>query len=93
MSIPAIWEVIWGLVDLFPTLNRPHNTLRPKDRLSKKIIFTHFGAVTEAHIIPCKVLSKDSHPQMKILENFFRKLDLSEFLSDFNDYYMKKHLF
>ena len=85
MVIPAIWEVIWGLVDLFPTFNRPPNTFRPKDRHSKKIIFTNFQLLTEAAIIACKVLSKESHPQVKKLEIFFRKLDLSEFSSDSND--------
>ena len=40
-----------------------------------------------------KVLSKDLRPQVKKSEIFCHELDLSEFLSDFNDYYMKKHLF
>ena len=85
MSIPAIWEVIWGLVDLFPSFNRPPNTLRPKDRLSKKIIFAKFEVLTEAFIIESKVLSQQSVPQVKNSQNFFRKLDLNEFRSDFND--------
>ena len=71
MVIPAIWEVIWGLVDLFPTLDRPPNTYSPKDPLSKKIIFADFEHLTEAAIIACKVLSKGSHPQVKKLEKFF----------------------
>ena len=41
----------------------------------------------------CKVLSKESYPQVKKSENFLRKFDLSEFSLDFNDYYMKKYLF
>ena len=93
MVIPAIWDVIWGPTNLLLTFNRPPNTLSPKDRLSKKIIFTDFEVFTEAHIIACKVFSKESHPQVKNLENFFRKFDLREFSSDFNDYYMQKHLF
>ena len=88
-----IWDVILGPTNLFLTFNPPPNTLSPKDRLSKKIIFTKFEVVTEAAIIASKVLSKESHLQVKKLENYFRKLDLSEFSSDFNDYYMKKHLF
>ena len=71
MVILAIWDVIWGPTNLFPTLDRPPNTLTPKDRLSKKIIFTDFEVLTEAHIIGYKVLSKESHPQLKNLENFF----------------------
>ena len=71
MIIPAIWDVIWGLVDLFPTFNRPPNTFRPKDQHSKKIIFTHFQPLTETAVIACKVLSKESHPQVKNLKNFF----------------------
>ena len=79
MVILAIWDIIWGPTNLFPTLDRPPNTLRPKDRLSKKIIFTNFGDLTEAVIIASKVLSKQSVPQVKNSQNFFRKLDLSEF--------------
>ena len=94
MRIPAIWEVIWGLIDPFPSSDRPPNTLKPKDRHSEKIIFSNFEPLTEAHIITCKVLSKERHPQMKNFGNFFfRKLDLSEYASDFNDYHMKKYLF
>ena len=87
------WDVIWGPTNLFPTLDGPLNSLTPKDRLSKKIIFTDFEVLTEAHIIGCKVLNKESRPQVKKLEIFFRKLDLSEFSSDSNDYCLKWHLF
>ena len=71
MSIPAIWEVIWGLVDLFPSFNRPPNTLRSKDRLSKNITFAKFDVPTEAVVIASKVLSKQSVPQVKNSQNFF----------------------
>ena len=70
MVIPAIWDVIWGPTSLFPTFNRPPNTLSPKDRLSKKIILAYFGPLTEAAIMACKVLSKELRPQVKNLENF-----------------------
>ena len=71
MVIPAIWDVIWGLVDLFPSFDRPPNTLTPKYRHSKKIIFTNFQLLTEAAIIACKVLSKERHSQVKIGKAFF----------------------
>ena len=38
------------------------------------------------------LVRKATHKQ-KIRKSFFRKLDLSEFLPDFNDFYMKKYLF
>ena len=33
ISIPAIWDVIWGQTNLFPTSDRPPNPLSRKDRL------------------------------------------------------------
>ena len=71
MVIPAIWNVIWGLTNLFQTFNRPSNTFTPKDRLSKKIIFTKFEVLIEAVIIAGKVLSKESHSQVNNCEIFF----------------------
>ena len=76
-------------------LDRPPTTLSRKDRLSKNWILSCFWLSQKAFYNTCKVFSKESHPQVKKLEKFFffRKLDLSKFSSDFNDYYMKKHLF
>ena len=38
------------------------------------------------------LVRKITHKQ-KMRKSFSRKLDLSEFLPDFNDFYMKKYLF
>ena len=81
ISIPATWDVIWGQNNPFLTLDRPPNFLIQKDRVLK------------AFYSKTKVLSKESHPQVKKLETFFREFDLSEFWSDFIDYYMKRYLF
>ena len=35
VSIPAIWNVIWGQTNLFPIRNRPPNSLSPKYQASK----------------------------------------------------------
>ena len=69
--MPAIWDVIWGQTNPFLILDRPPNTLSPKDRLSKEILFSDFEVLTEAHIIHGKVLSKENHPQVKNQEHFF----------------------
>ena len=71
MVIPAIWDVIWGQTNRFPSLDRPPNPFSSKDRLSKKIISTLFEPLTEGAVIACKVLSKEVHPQVKKSENFF----------------------
>ena len=92
-STNMIWDVIWGQTNPFLILDRPPNTISLKDQLSKNWILSSFWPSQKASHSTSKVLSKESHPQVKNLENFFRKLDLSEFSSDFNDYYMKKHLF
>ena len=93
ISILAILDVIWGQTNLFPTSDRPPTPFSRKDRDSKNWIFDGFWLSPEAFIITYKVLSKEMYPQVKNPEIFFRKLDLSEFLSDFDDYYMKKYLF
>ena len=71
MDIPAIWDVIWGQTNPFPTLDRPPNILSAKDRLSKKIILTNFEPLTEAAVIAYKVLSKEVCPQVKKWQFFF----------------------
>ena len=93
ISIPAIWNVIWAQTNPLLASDRPPNPLSRKDRDSKNWIFDAFQPLPEAFIITCKVLSKESDPQLKNPRIFFGELDLSEFSSDFNDYYMKKYLF
>ena len=66
------------LIDLSTLLNQ-------KIDIQKKIIFAKFEVLTEAFIIASKVLSKQSVPQVKNSQTFFRKLDLNEASSDFND--------
>ena len=66
---------------------------QPKRSTFKNIIFEFYGLLPEAAIKACKVLSKELRPQVKKFRIFFRKLDLSAFSSDSNDYYMKKYLF
>ena len=39
ISIPAIWNVIWGQTNLFLILDRPPNPLNQKDQDSKIWIF------------------------------------------------------
>ena len=65
ISIPAIWDVIWGQTNLFLILDRFPNTLSRKDRLSKKIIFSWFWLSQKASYNTCKVLSKKRLPQVK----------------------------
>ena len=71
MVIPAIWDVIWGQTNRFPSLDRPLNLLSPKDRLSKKIILVLLEPLTEGAVIACEVLSKEVRPQVKKIGNFF----------------------
>ena len=91
-SIPAIWDVIWGQTNLFSILDWPLNTLSRKYRLSKKWILSYFWPSHKAVYSTSTVLSKQSHSQVKNLEIFFRKFDLSEFWSNLYDYYIKKYL-
>ena len=49
----------------------PPNTLNRKDRLLKKIIFSWFLLSQKGFYSTCKVLSKESRPQVKNLKNFF----------------------
>ena len=52
----------------------------------EKKYFVFFGLNPEASIECFKVLSKEVHQQIKKkVENFFRELDLSEFLLNSND--------
>ena len=56
ISIPAIWDVIWGQINLFPTSDRPPNPLSRKDRDSKNWIFDGFWLSQELLYIPLKYL-------------------------------------
>ena len=40
-SIEALWDIIWGLTDISPTLPRPPNTVIREDRHSKTSIYAH----------------------------------------------------
>ena len=61
--------------------------------LDEKKFYVFFGTNREAFIYCFKVLSKEAHQQIKKWNFFIRELDLSEFLLDFDGYYMKKYPF
>ena len=46
-SIEALWDIIWGLTDISPTLPRPPNTVIRKDRHSKTSIYTLIQNLTK----------------------------------------------
>ena len=93
ISIAAIWDVIWGQTNLLPTSDRPPNPLSRKDQNSKNLILMDFALHQKPLYNAVKYLVRKATHKQKIRKSFFRKLDLSEFLPDFNDFYMKKHLF
>ena len=93
ISIPAILDVIWGQTNLFPTSDRPPNPLSRKDRNSKNLILMDFALHQKPLYNAVKYLVRKATHKQKIRKSFFRKLDLSEFLPDFNDFYMKNIYF
>ena len=66
---------------------------KPKDCLSKNVIFTDSDTLTNTIISAYKVLSKEICPQSKNPEHFLNEFDLSGFVSDSNDYNIKKYHF
>ena len=50
ISIPAIWDVIWGQTNLFLLLDRPFNHLSRKKSKFKKLDFQLIEAFTETLI-------------------------------------------
>ena len=93
ISIPAILDVIWGQTNLFPTSDRTSNPLSRKDRNSKNLILMDFALHQKPLYNAVKYLVRKATHKQKNWKIFFRKLDLSEFSPDFNDFYMKKYLF
>ena len=71
ISIPAIWDVIWGQTNLFLMLYRPPNLLSRKDQSLKNWILDGFWLSQKALYNACKVLSKELRPQVKNLDCFF----------------------
>ena len=60
----------------------------------RKIAFwANFGSLRKPSTVQVKYSVRKATHKWKNWKIFFRKLDLSEFSSDFNDYYMKRHLF
>ena len=52
-----------------------------------------FGPHRKLFIVQVKYLVREATYKWKNKKIFFHKLDLSEFSSHFNDYYMEKYLF
>ena len=68
ISIPAIWDVIWGQTNLFLIRDRFPNTLSRKDRLSKNNIFSSFWLSQKVYVKSS--VRKDSH-KWEIWKFFF----------------------
>ena len=68
-SIEALWDIIWGLTDISPTLPRPPNTVIRKDRHSKTSIYAHSKPYQKYHKNAGNKIS--SHGQ-KIFKNDMR---------------------